>query len=67
MNISSLIKKLTQIKEENGDLNVCVGESHDYWGRLDKYLENGDIWVTDNAVPKGPKSGESERAVLLEY
>lgn len=66
MRISELILKLTEIKNKEGDLNVCISESHEYWGSVQSHLTEQTMSV-GNAQPKGPKSGESERAVILEY
>ena len=67
MKISDLVKKLEDIKLKDGDLNVCVGEGHEYWGSIQRYLEDCDVSVSNHAQPEGPKSGESEKAVVFEY
>jgi hypothetical protein len=59
MKISELIIALKAIQEKEGDLNVCVHESHEYWGSLQNSLETYNIRVIDHAQPKGPKSGKS--------
>jgi len=65
MKISELILKLEEIKSKEGDLNVCTSEGDDYWGNVDSYLEEYNIGVSEHAQPKGPKSGKSEKAVIL--
>lgn len=65
MKISELISKLEEIKNNEGDLSVCVSESHEYWGSIESYITNENISISDYAQPNGPKSGESERAVVF--
>jgi hypothetical protein len=67
MKISELIVKLEEIKDKEGDLNVCVSESHEYWGSLQTYLTEHNMSVNEYAQPNGPKSGKSEKAVIFEY
>lgn len=62
--ISDLIKRLEDIKQQHGDLNICTSANHDYWGTIFSYLQEYDINVGD-ARPKGPKSGYSEEAVIF--
>lgn len=66
MKISELILKLEEIKSEEGDLNVCISEEHEYWGSIQSYLDEYNINVC-NAQPDGPKSGKIEKAVIFEY
>jgi hypothetical protein len=65
MKISELELLLKKIRDKEGDLNVCVSESHEYWGSVDSHLEEYNVDVSDHAQPEGPKSGKSERAVRL--
>ena len=65
MNISDLIKELEKIKKKEGDIKVCVTSDHEYWGTLYHLVNKHYIEVTDHAQPDGPKSGKSERAVVL--
>lgn len=65
MLISELIEQLAKIKAEEGDLNVCLSENHDYWGSLQHYLREDNIGVYSYAQPKGPKSGETEKALVF--
>jgi hypothetical protein len=67
MKISELIAKLEEIKNKEGDLNVCVSESHEYWGNIQSHLTECNMSVSEHAQPDGPKSGKSERAVVFEY
>ena len=66
MKITELIKKLEEIKSEHGDLNVCVSESHEYWGSIASYLTDYNMCI-EHAQPNGPKSGKSEKAVVFSY
>ena len=65
MKISELIKYLEETKEKEGDLEVCCSESHEYWGSLEIKLEKYNCQVSPFAQPDGPKSGKSEKAVIL--
>ena len=67
MKISELITKLEEIKSKEGDLSVCVSESHEYWGSVQSYLTESSISVNECAQPCGPKSGKSEKAVVFKY
>ena len=67
MHIDDLIKRLEDIKEEHGNIIVCVSEKDDYWGTLYEKLEIFNLSVDHFAQPKGPKSGESEKAVVFHY
>jgi len=67
MKISELILKLQEVKDKEGDLNVCVSESHEYWGSVQRHIEEYDINVSNHAQPDGPKSGKSEKAIVFEY
>lgn len=65
MTIKELIKKLTEIKKIHGDLNVCISQSHEYWGSVQSHLKDYHISV-HNAQPDGPKSGKSELALIID-
>ena len=65
MLISKLIGRLTEILAEEGDLNVCLSENHDYWGSLQHYLREDNLGVYSYAQPQGPKSGEMEKALVF--
>lgn len=67
MKISELIIKLEAIKIAEGDLNVCVSESHEYWGSIHRHIHDYDIIVKEHVQPEGPKSGKSEKAIIFEY
>ena len=67
MKISQFIKKLQEVQDMEGDLNVVLSEGHEYWGSVQRYAREDDVKATDHAQPDGPKSGKSERAVVLEY
>lgn len=67
MKISELIIKLEEIKSKEGDLNVCVSESHEYWGSVQSHLTENNMNVSEHAQPDGPKSGISEKAVVFGY
>ena len=67
MKISELIAKLEEIKNKEGDLNVCVSEPHDYWGSVQSHLTEYNMNVSEHAQPDGPKSGISEKAVVFGY
>ena len=67
MKISELIVKLEEIKSKEGDLNVCVSESHEYWGSVQSRLTEYNMTVSEHAQPDGPKSGISEKAVVFGY
>jgi hypothetical protein len=65
MKISELVQKLNEIKASDGDLIICTSERDDYWGRVYSEFTDSNLRVGD-AQPKGPKSGESERAVIID-
>ena len=67
MKISELIAKLEEIKNKDGELNVRVSESHEYWGSVQSHLTEYNMSVSGHAQPDGPKSGKSEKAVVFEY
>ena len=67
MKISELVTKLEEIKNKDGDLNVCVSESHEYWGSVQSHLTDYNINVSEHAQPDGPKSWKSEKAVVFKY
>ena len=67
MKISELIEKLEEIKNKEGDLNVCVSESHEHWGSVQSHITENNLNVLQHAQPDGPKSGKSERAVVFNY
>lgn len=65
MKISELIVFLEKIKQHQGDVRVCVSESHEYWGSVETLLEEWNITVSHGAQPDVPKSGKMETAVIL--
>lgn len=67
MKISELIIKLEEIKNKEGDLNICVSESHEYWGTIESHFTEYNLNISEHAQPDGPKSGKSEKAVVFEY
>ena len=66
MKISQLIVKLEEIKNKEGDLNVCISESHDYWGSIQSHLTDYNMDI-NQAQPDGPKSGKSEKSLIFKY
>ena len=66
MKISELIARLEEIKNKDGDLNVCVSKSHEYWGSVHSHLTDYNMSVSEYAQPDG-KSGKYEKAVVFEY
>jgi hypothetical protein len=66
MKISELIEHLQKLKDEHGDLNVCKRKDHEYWGHLDSYVEKYDIDVLSYAMPDGPKTGKTEKAIVID-
>lgn len=67
MKISELIAKLQEVKDKEGDLNVCVSEKHEYWGSVQRHIQDYDMNICNHAQPDGPKLGKSEKAVVFEY
>ncbi len=65
MKISELIIKLIEIKEKEGDINVCTSETHEYWGSVESNIVDGYNMTVRNAQPDGPKSGKSEIALVF--
>lgn len=63
MRISEIIKRLEEEKEKHGDLKVCYVEEDDYWGKIE--TEISYLIIDDHAQPEGPKSGVSEKALIL--
>lgn len=66
MKISQLIPYLEEIRNEQGDLNVCVSVYHEYWGSLESHLTERNISISEHAQPNGPRS-VWEKAVIFEY
>ena len=65
MKISEVITHLNKVMVEHGDLEVCTSENHEYWGNLQNSVDEGSFSVYNHAQPKGPKSGESEKALVI--
>lgn len=65
--ISDIIARLEKLKEIHGDINVVVEEKDDYWGSLHNYISESNMQVSEHAQPAGPKSGISEKAVVISY
>lgn len=65
MKISQLRKFLEEIEAKEGDLNVCISEADEHWGTVDSLLDARNVFIKDHAQPEGPKSGVSERALIL--
>ncbi len=65
--ISALIQHLEKIKEEQGDIHVCVSESDDYWGSVETWINIHNLNIDTHAQPDGPKSGKSVRALVFKY
>lgn len=64
--ISELISYLEEIKRAEGDINVCYSEPHEYWGSVESWLNPGfNLNISPHAMPGGPKSGESVRALVF--
>jgi hypothetical protein len=66
MNITQVIEHLEKIRAEHGDINVVLSEPHEYWGSVQHHMNEYDISVSDFAQPDGPKSGKSEKAVVID-
>ncbi len=63
--ISELIEYLQEVKEKEGDINVCHSESDDYWGSFQNWFTIGYNLSISNAQPDGPKSGKSVKALVF--
>lgn len=64
--ISEMIEYLEDIMVEEGNINVCHSESHEYWGSVESWLIVGyNLSVSEHAQPDGPKSGRSVRALVF--
>lgn len=66
MNIDELITYLQDVKKLHGNITVCIGEYHEYWGSVYTKLDDSNIVIDENAQPNGPKSGNSEIALVIE-
>ena len=66
MKISELISKLEEIKKNEGDLNICVSEPHEYFGSIEKLLTEYDIRISENLQPYGTK-GNIEKGIIISY
>jgi hypothetical protein len=64
MRVSGLIKKLSEIQEANGDIIVCTLKRDIFWGCMHNELNDNNIQCVE-AQPKGPKSTETELAVII--
>lgn len=65
--ISDIIAHLEKLKAEHGDINVCNATEEEYWGEIHNYATPDNIRINQHAQPQGPKSGESEKAVVFSY
>ena len=65
MRISELIVVLEELKEKEGDLNVCISIPDEYWGSIDSYVNEHNFHVREHVQPDGPKSGKSIRAIVF--
>lgn len=65
MKLSELIKHLEGVMSKEGDLPVCVIETHEYWSTMYHHLEERYICVSDYTTPDGPKSGKNVRSVVI--
>ncbi len=63
MKITDAISMLEHIKKEHGNLDVCARVTDDYWGYIDS--DEPTITVAEQVQPKGPKSAEYIKAVIL--
>ena len=55
-----------EVKEKEGDINVCYSEPHEYWGSVESWLTTGyNLSINEHAQPEGPKSGKSVRALVF--
>lgn len=64
MKISELIEKLLVIKNEQGDLNVGVADSHEYWGSIETELTEYNMAVKAVFLSD---SKELEKSVIFSY
>jgi len=68
MKIDELILRLEGMKQEHGNITVCIAKSDDIWGCIYTEVENIFNFGFDGyAQPKGPKSGEVVKAVVFRY
>lgn len=65
--ISDVIAYLEKLKAEHGDINVVVEQDVEYWGGVHNYVTESNMNVSEHAQPEGPKSGKSEKAVVISY
>lgn len=64
--ISEMIEYLEDIMIEEGNINICYSESHEYWGSVESWITVGyNMSISDRAQPDGPKSGKSVRALII--
>ena len=66
MKISELQLLLENFKKEHGDITVCHSEPHEYWGSFQSHLTEGyNINFSEHGQPDGPKSGKSEKCIII--
>lgn len=63
--ISDLIARLEKLKVEHGDINVVTSTPDNHWGSIYNYITEDSIEIHMQAQPQGPKSGKSEKAVVI--
>ncbi len=64
--ISELISHLERVREAEGDINVCYSEPHEYWGSVESWITpRYNLNISEHAMPLGPKSGKSCRALVF--
>lgn len=62
---SELIAYLQEVIKAEGDIRVCISQTHEYWGSTEDLLNRSSCQVSPWAQPDGPKSGKSEKAIIL--
>lgn len=64
--LSEMIKKLEDFKNEFGDISVVVRKDDSYWGSIDNYIDEYNLYHTRNSQPNGHKSEEWGEAIVFD-
>lgn len=65
--ISQLIAKLQEIKEAEGDINVCISEPHTVYGREHVHLRNYHMVVKEAKIEDINFSKKTEKCLIFDF
>lgn len=65
--ISQLIAKLHEIKEAEGDINVCISEPHTVYGREHVHLRYYHMVVKEAKIEDIKYSKKTEKCLIFDF